>query len=826
MDLRRKAQYKKYRKKKKMLPQKKHKIISAIWITAIFIAAFLIIYFALKFTNVKKEKYEEMAEPTLPTIMCEFEGGEINRLYGYSNEMEAKYMRDTIYCLQDTYSFDIKISTYGKSIYRILYQVLDIENNSLIQDAEAKNIEKDGDEIRATVTIDNMIEENKEYTLVIRLASLTDEYIYYYMRVLKDSTPDIDGHIAFVKWINESIYDGTRKNELSPYLDITTDGTGTWDFGTVELTSTIEHFTWENMNVEKTSDIEINLVDVDDDLAFFRVNYEVGYKLDTIVPQHFYVSEYYRTRISDGRTYLLSYERAVDEIFEPTAESVSATELHFGIQSSRAYNRRCSMNGKYNCVVINGSLWEINTETKQIISVFSFIRDISDIRQKYSEHSINILNVDDNGNIDFIVSGYMNSGLHEGESGVGLYIYDAARGRTGERLFIPSDVPFQVLKHTVGKLFYLNQDGIFYIMIDSDLYAVNPEANTSEHIAGNLYDGTFKISGDNKRIAWQTDGKVNDAAQIVCYDMDTGESYSVSAGKGKAIKVMGFLDKDMVYGEGNKNSILEHSDDTACLLMDKLIVVDENGRRSEETDGNGYVFYSSVQEYNRIVINRYLVSEGSYIDAEPFTVFATNLEEYPEMIFDTQFEETKKTTVLLYFSNRMPAAGALNVISRTPAYFSTEEVTGVKKMMSSNWKYATYGEGRLQGLFEGPADAVNLAYATTGVVLKENGAYFYRRGMRASYIEIQAATIQAAIEKFRKGEVTNITGITWDEALTFIGRRMPLFWELNGATYVTTGYTVSDQFILMNIDTGEVIYMAVEDFPDAFQKTGRLFVCD
>ncbi len=40
---------------------------------------------------------------------------------------------------------------------------------------------------------------------------------------------------------------------------------------------------------------------------------------------------------------------------------------------------------------------------------------------------------------DFIVAGYMNRGRHEGESGVGLYHYDASSGTVEEKLFVDTN---------------------------------------------------------------------------------------------------------------------------------------------------------------------------------------------------------------------------------------------------------------------------------------------------------------------------------------------------------------------------------------------------
>ncbi len=45
--------------------------------------------------------------------------------------------------------------------------------------------------------------------------------------------------------------------------------------------------------------------------------------------------------------------------------------------------------------------------------------------------------VADNGDVDFMVYGYMNRGAHEGYSGVGIYHYNNDQGAIEEQVFIP-----------------------------------------------------------------------------------------------------------------------------------------------------------------------------------------------------------------------------------------------------------------------------------------------------------------------------------------------------------------------------------------------------
>ena len=59
--------------------------------------------------------------------------------------------------------------------------------------------------------------------------------------------------------------------------------------------------------------------------------------------------------------------------------------------------------------------------------VFSFEgEDYRDSRNNYQKHAIQIMKMKNNGDIAFLVYGYMNRGKHEGENGISVYQYTAS----------------------------------------------------------------------------------------------------------------------------------------------------------------------------------------------------------------------------------------------------------------------------------------------------------------------------------------------------------------------------------------------------------------
>lgn len=74
-----------------------------------------------------------------------------------------------------------------------------------------------------------------------------------------------------------------------------------------------------------------------------------------------------------------------------------------------------------------GDIWSYNTATNKLVQVFSFRKQDAiqnfDARENISQHDFKIIRVEESGDIDFVVYGYMNRGEQEGQTGTAVYHY-------------------------------------------------------------------------------------------------------------------------------------------------------------------------------------------------------------------------------------------------------------------------------------------------------------------------------------------------------------------------------------------------------------------
>ena len=201
--------------------------------------------------------------------------------------------------------------------------------------------------------------------------------------------------------------------------------------------------------------------------------------------------------------------------------------------------------------VQNNELWNYDKDADEMSLVFSFAdAENVDIRNFYDRHEIDIVSVDQVGNTTFTVSGYMNRGTHEGETGVAVYYFDSEKNSVAEKAFVPSSKGYYVMKEELGKyVYYSNKSEMLYVMMDGTLYSVDMEEDTREVLVRGLENGQYTASQDGHLLAYQgIGGKVNESEKITVLNLQTGDSFEIDAENGEYLKPVGFIKDDFAYG--------------------------------------------------------------------------------------------------------------------------------------------------------------------------------------------------------------------------------------------------------------------------------------
>ena len=110
-------------------------LIKAGVLVAVFFAA--LIGFSLMTNQTNKDLTTDMANATLPMIDLYTGTQKINELHGYTVQMDASYMRDTITPVGTDMKVPATIQTFGTDVDAISYKIRSMDGKDLIADGMA-----------------------------------------------------------------------------------------------------------------------------------------------------------------------------------------------------------------------------------------------------------------------------------------------------------------------------------------------------------------------------------------------------------------------------------------------------------------------------------------------------------------------------------------------------------------------------------------------------------------------------------------------------------------------------------------------------------------
>lgn len=200
----------------------------------------------------------------------------------------------------------------------------------------------------------------------------------------------------------------------------------------------------------------------------------------------------------------------METVFNINNTSLSENEFKIGITDNSDIEMVYTEEKNRVAFAIGGELWEYYLTENIATKVFSFWdSNPKNINAAYNQHGYRIINLSENGDMDFMVYGYMNRGDYEGCVGIVLYKYYDAEKRIEEQLFIPLETTYQILKENLDHFCYVSGGNVFYFSVSNVIYSYDTVAKRMTVIAKQVADGDYCYVEGAGLLAWQ--GNSNDA---------------------------------------------------------------------------------------------------------------------------------------------------------------------------------------------------------------------------------------------------------------------------------------------------------------------------
>ena len=586
--------------------------------------------------------------------------------------------------------------------------------------------------------------------------------------------------------------------------------------------------------------IRWNVKELTDNYTSVQLEYQVRCKGEENETDLYNVKEFFRVRhVADGNTtYLLDYERDMEQLFDASKQILNGNGILLGIVPSDV-EYVVNEDGSIVSFVAADELWNYNKNADEISLVFSFAdAENTDVRNLNPRHKVKILDVDEAGNTTFAVYGYMNRGEHEGEVGVSIFYFEIEKNSVNERVFISSNKSYEnVDKELENLMYYSVGQNTLYAIAGGTLYDYNVLFDEKTELVEGLSDGQYAVSDDSSLVAYQTNGDLNSATQITVLDLESGEELNVTCESEESIRPLGFVKGDFVYGVAKTVDIGKTASGEETVPMYKVEIVDDKGEvvKAYQVE-NTYVLGAEFDD-NMITLKRAARKGDTYISASED--YITNNEEKREsnIYLEAYVTDLKETQIRLTYSDGISDKNP-KILNPKQVLFENPRTVSFDTETAGN-KYYVYAQGELKGIYDTAGDAIVVADEYSGVVVASDQNYVWERGNRALEYSIEEndELLQTLCSRLEQGEaafdvvkdlndnkVLDLTGCTVEELLYIINQGKPVIAVLNAqSSILLTGYTDST-VEYMDVKNGERADLSYEELTQKTQGSGHTFI--
>ena len=833
------------------------------WIKPLVLAIVFIgslVSFSLVTNKSQTDMTTSLAEATLPVVSFSYQGNTVNELFGYVNEMVDTNMRGNITPVGDDRMLHIVVDTDGVEVSELQYEIRSMDGTRLVVKNTTKDFSRSGNQLKADVELENILQDNEEYALKLTLQG-KKQPIYYYTRVIKEKGLDVDKYLNFALDFHSHTF--ARDEDGSYFANYVENATGdATNLGYVDLTCTVRQIKWRNLICNPVTPLDIAFQEINDDYTALTIRYILSTVTSDGENQYYDVEEYYRLRQGAKQMYVLDYERTAEEIFNPEGTILSGgNSIQLGITPGDVeydYNEV----GNRIAFVQAGELWGYDASNNLLSKIFSFReQEDFDPRDNLNQHDIKIMNVDEAGSVDFIVFGYMNRGKHEGEVGLSVFHYDGLARTVEEEAYLPCNSSYGILGSELGQFLYESDGRMVYLVLNHTMYSIDLNTKETKEAISNLTEGDYFASVSNRYFTWIDAGKTYQSETLHLIDLSSGKISDITVGNGEVIRPMGFIGEDLIYGVANASDVVKDAAGNAVFPTKKLYIVGSENTKDilkEYAPSDGYVGTVTVDGY---LISMQLIqrNEGQFAVVGENQIMNKEADKDTVVYLKSYGDQERQKLYQIAFTGQAKAGKTKLVTSKEVI---TQDNRAVEIQRDPDvTRYYVYAKGDVLYSGDQIATAIRKANENNAIVVNQKQQYVWQQGrsvykdplngLSVATSDLESGTIVQAIsgmiqwegktgsvsDMIAQGnspedvlvtmlpeyEILNLSGCSVDEMFYYVNNGTPVFALTSQDTAVLlTGYT-SSLVYYYDPATHTTQKMATQDANNIFSQAGNVF---
>lgn len=681
---------------------------------------------------------EALSKATLPVVTYLQDGEAFNEVHGYLEERDVGAYRADITPIHADRQISVSIDPYGQQVTRMSYEVRDITGERLIDSQDVTGFYVlDGGVTRVSFTIGNLLSEDTEYLLILRISTTYVQDAVFYSRIIYANESSIEeGELEyarildFVDDLHRQTFEKDNRSDISTYIYLE-DTSGTQNYGYVTYGSSYEEVTWGDLSPVTVSDPIWTITDIQENVYGVAGAYVIEITQDDVTTRYD-VSEYYRVYEGSDRFHVLDYERITDRIFDAANVTYDNDEIDLGIMGSGITAMK-SDNGDYAAFVADHRLYLCAVRGDSVSYVFGFAEAGSlDRRDLYRNSEIKILNVDDDGNVDFLIYGYMNRGSHEGTVGAAEYYYSGEHRTIEEKAFAPYTGSAEVLAAQIENASYLAEDKNLYILLEGDLIRIQTQESKAEVLRSDMEENDVAVSDSGRLIAWRED------EGIVLTDLEDLSQQTIAISSGELGVPLGFLGEDLIYGVSRDTDAAEDLGGAQFRPMYTIRIVDSALNVLEDYNVAGYYISDCILEEGQITLRR--VQQATDENGGTYYLRADDDQILSGSAQNTNTNGAANSSSSVY--GRITYVAVNGFDGESVRYYRPNEILyeGDRNIMleassassdTDHIRYEIYNYRGLTALTYNAREAINAADDTSGVVVDNEGRYLWQSQIRS-----------------------------------------------------------------------------------------------
>ncbi len=677
----------------------------------------------ISYTLIENEK--------LPTVCLTVAGEEVNYLSGYVGEMDEGELLDSITPLSADRELGIRVITPGTTLTSVSYEIRRIGDRILIEGETLGSWDATETGIKAVLPIKDLIEKGVEYELIIRLTTEFHSQVSYYSRVLWDDDLKTEKMMEYVKDFHQSTFDAEEAQKYAINWEVD-DSADNESLANVNIHSNFRQLTYRDLEPVEIAVPEIRILEMDRLFGSFLIKTEIAAADENGIVRNYYVEEYLclqwsHQRYAQGATpfYLMAYERSMTQRFSPRDGDLAAKGLYLGIAGADDIHTMISPDGTQLALTDCGELWSYSSADGRFTEIFT-LRGLNEGGRVNTDYDIKILDIDDAGNVDFLVYGYMSRGEHEGLTGLSVFRYSNKENTLQERRFIQSASSYELIRSEIETL-ATKVDRRVYFLMDDTVFILSESGEELLRMVEGATARRLQVNESETAIAWIDAQESGEADSVQLLYLDGRETQTITSAEDEYIEPHGFIDMDFVATVG-KRSDISVAGYTRIRPAYALVILAKDGSESARYEyPNTYITRVTVGdglvglERMKKSADGFAAIEGDMLIRNAGQRGASDREYSYE-----KFEKRGKIAVL-------PVSGD---VGAKPGFMQPEGISyfagadTAESESGTDTLYYAYSEGHLSGSYDEAGYAIEAVYDEMGWVADESGRRVWHRTAR------------------------------------------------------------------------------------------------